>query len=105
MYSKERTDVYEELLGDQPSPPKSVITRWGTFLKTALHHRHDFDEIKIFVFRIDARAADNIALKSTVEGPDLLVQLREIVCFAVLRGEAGMSLYTNAKPECHISLS
>jgi hypothetical protein len=83
-YSKERTDMYQELLGDRPLPPKPVITRWGTFLNTAIHHHQNFERIKVFVSRIDARAADSIALKSIVEDADLEVQLQEIARFSSL---------------------
>lgn len=83
-HSINRTQIYQELLGDQPSLPEPVITRWRTFLNAAVHHHHKFDKTKIFVSSFDAGAADSTALKSIVEDPDLQVQLREIARFAIL---------------------
>ncbi|XP_018494088.1 uncharacterized protein LOC108863897 [Galendromus occidentalis] len=59
--SKSRADRYQALLENQALPPKPVITRWETFVLTALHHHRNFNEneTRVFASQIEARAADS----------------------------------------------
>jgi DNA-binding CsgD family transcriptional regulator len=83
-YSKKRQDLYRLILEAEPMPPTPVITRWGTFLNTAIHHQRNFEKIKIFVSKIEAKGSDSTTLKALVKDPQLQTQLDSIAQFALV---------------------
>lgn len=82
--SKARVDLYRELTGNAPLPPKPVTTRWGTFLKAAFHHHKHFEGVRSFVMRLEGTAMDVNVLKKLVDDPELETQFGELTMFSEL---------------------
>lgn len=52
-----RVQVYKEKLPDLPLPPAPVLTRWGTWIESAIFYADHIEEIKSVVQEFDAKAA------------------------------------------------
>jgi hypothetical protein len=71
-----RKSLYRESTG-LPLPPEPVLTRWGTWLQTALYYADNFTTVKAFVLEaLDRSEAASIAIaQDVVSEPQLAADL------------------------------
>ena len=63
-------------------PPKSVITRWGTFLEAAEYHLNFIEQLKSWIMEMESASVSASVLKELIQNPEFDLQLIAIKkCF------------------------
>jgi hypothetical protein len=85
LNSKSKEVLYKEVTGLR-LPPVPVITRWNTWLETALFYRENFNQIKEFIESIksDSKNESTKQIKRLVKEDKFIQELLEIKDYGFL---------------------
>lgn len=83
LKSNERKAAYRRITG-LPLPPTPVITRWGTFLETAIFYLDNFKQIVKFINEVEIDAAAVRELKECIKKKNIFKDLQVFSDFRFL---------------------